>query len=49
MVERDVTLRIGLKGLGHGEAVHIDEAEFDNLFVLVPREGKSPVVLKLKY
>ncbi len=38
-----------LKGLGHAEPVRIEEAEFDNLFVLVPREGKSPVVLRLKY
>lgn len=38
-----------LKGLGHAEPVRIDEAEFDNLFVLVQREGKSPVVLRLKY
>ncbi len=38
-----------LKGLGHGELVRIDEGEFDNLFVLVPREGKSPAMLRLKY
>jgi phosphohistidine phosphatase SixA len=38
-----------LKGLGHGELVRIDEGEFDNLFVLLPREGKSPAMLRLKY
>lgn len=38
-----------LKALGHPEEVKIDESEFDNLFVLVPKEGKAPTVVRLKY
>ncbi|MBL8524309.1 MAG: histidine phosphatase family protein [Betaproteobacteria bacterium] len=38
-----------LKALGHTEEVKIDESEFDNLFVLVPKEGKAPAVVRLKY
>lgn len=53
----DVVLVVGhgntvpeiLKGLGHSDAVKIDETDFDNLFVLVPRTRAAPVVGRLKY
>lgn len=53
----DVVLVVGhgntvpeiLKGLGHSDAVKIEETDFDNLFVLVPRARAAPVVGRLKY
>jgi broad specificity phosphatase PhoE len=38
-----------LKALGDPEPVTIKEDEYDNLFVVVPRRGQAPVVLRLKY
>ena len=38
-----------LKGLGDPDPVTIKEDEYDNLFVVVPRKGEAPVVLRLKY
>ncbi len=53
----DVVLVVGhgntvpeiLKGLGHGDAVKVEETEFDNLFVLVPGARAAPAVARLKY
>ena len=38
-----------LKALGDPDPVTIKEDEYDNLFVVVPRKGEAPVVLRLKY
>ncbi len=38
-----------LRGLGYGGEVKIDEAEFDNLFVLVPKDKGAPALVRLKY
>ena len=38
-----------LKALGHSPAVSIDEAEFDNLFVVTPGEVTRPRVTRLRY
>lgn len=38
-----------LAALGHPEKVEIPSTQFDDLFVVVPREGAAPTVLRLKY
>jgi probable phosphoglycerate mutase len=38
-----------LAALGHAEKVEIPSSQFDDLFLVVPREGASPTVLRLKY
>ncbi len=38
-----------LKGLGHVGEIKIDDAEFDNLFVLVPKTQGVPALVRLKY
>lgn len=38
-----------LATLGYAEKVEIPTSQFDDLFVIVPREGAPPTVLRLKY
>jgi phosphohistidine phosphatase SixA len=38
-----------LAALGHAEKIEIPTNQFDDLFVIVPREGAAPTVLRLKY
>jgi phosphohistidine phosphatase SixA len=38
-----------LSALGHTEKVEIPTSQFDDLFVILPREGAPPTVLRLKY
>jgi broad specificity phosphatase PhoE len=38
-----------LKALGSPEEVKIERSAYDNLFVVVPKEGRAPVVLHLHY
>ncbi len=38
-----------LAALGHPEKIDIPSTQFDDLFVVVPREGAPPTVLRLKY
>lgn len=38
-----------LAALGHPEKIEIPSTRFDDLFVVVPREGAPPTVLRLKY
>jgi broad specificity phosphatase PhoE len=53
----DVVLVVGhvdsvpdlLRRLGHAAPVTIGHAEYDNLFVLTPRAGSVPAVLRLRY
>lgn len=53
----DVVLYVGhnnsvgkiAKAYGHPEAFVLDHKEYDNLFVLVPRPGRPPALLRLKF
>jgi probable phosphoglycerate mutase len=38
-----------LAALGHAEKIEIPSTQFDDLFLVVPREGAPPTVLRLKY
>jgi len=38
-----------LTALGHNEKIEIPTSQFDDLFVILPREGAPPTVLRLKY
>jgi phosphohistidine phosphatase SixA len=38
-----------LAALGHPEKIEIPSTRFDDLFVVVPRDGAPPTVLRLKY
>lgn len=38
-----------LAALGHPEKIEIPSTRFDDLFLVVPREGAPPTVLRLKY
>jgi phosphohistidine phosphatase SixA len=38
-----------LTALGHAEKIEIPTSQFDDLFVILPREGAPPTVLRLKY
>lgn len=38
-----------LAALGHAEKVEIPSTQFDDLFLVVPREGAAPIVVRLKY
>ena|SRR5687768_6803276 len=38
-----------LLALGHGDRIEIPSTQFDDLFLIVPREGAAPTVLRLKY
>ena len=38
-----------LEKLGVKERIAIPDAEFDNLFMVVPRAGEAPVLVRLKY
>lgn len=38
-----------IKRLGYTGEVKVEEADFDNLFVVVPRENKAPALIRLKY
>lgn len=53
----DVVLVVGhgdtvaplLTALGCREEVHLGAAEYDNLFVVVPRRGRNPELLRLRF
>jgi broad specificity phosphatase PhoE len=49
LVAHSDTLPAILSGLGHRERVTIADAEYDNLFVITPRAGAPPTVLRLRY
>lgn len=38
-----------IRALGHPMVLKIPESEFDNLFVIIPRVGIPPMVLRLRY
>ncbi|HZI65590.1 MAG TPA: phosphoglycerate mutase family protein [Thermoanaerobaculia bacterium] len=38
-----------LAALGHDEKIEIPSTQYDDLFLVVPREGAAPTVLRLKY
>ena len=38
-----------LKAFGHLEPITIEQDEFDSLFILVPRSGQTPSLLRLRY
>ena len=38
-----------IRALGHPIDIKIPESEFDNLFVIIPRVGIPPMVLRLRY
>jgi len=38
-----------LKGLGYAGDIRIEETDFDNLFVLVPKPAGAPALVRLKY
>ena len=38
-----------LAALGHSEKIEIPSSQYDDLFLVVPREGAAPTVLRLKY
>lgn len=38
-----------LAALGHAEKIEIPTSQYDDLFVILPREGSPPTVLRLKY
>jgi broad specificity phosphatase PhoE len=38
-----------IRRLGYKGEVKVEEADFDNLFVVVPRESKEPALIRLKY
>jgi phosphohistidine phosphatase SixA len=38
-----------LKAFGHLEPITIESDEFDSLFILVPRSGQPPSLLRLRY
>lgn len=43
------TLPLFLRELGHPEKVEIAREEWDNLFVVIPKRGAAPTVLRLRY
>jgi broad specificity phosphatase PhoE len=43
------TIPIFLRRLGYAQAVTIGDNEFDNLFVVTPRTGNAPSVVRLRY
>lgn len=43
------TVPMILKGLGYAGDVKVEEEDFDNLFVLVPRAQGAPALVRLKY
>jgi broad specificity phosphatase PhoE len=49
LVAHSDTLPGILAGLGHRERVTIADAEYDNLFIVMPRAGAPPTVLRLRY
>jgi broad specificity phosphatase PhoE len=38
-----------LRALGHPVPIKIPEPEFDNLFVIIPRQESAPTVMRLRY
>jgi hypothetical protein len=38
-----------LAALGYPEKIEIGEKQFDDLFVVVPKAGAAPTVVRLKY
>jgi len=49
IVGHDSTVPALLKLFGHPAAITIAPNEYDNLFVLVPKESAPPTVLRLRY
>lgn len=43
------TIPLVLQAFGHPDKVSIADDEYTNLFVVTPREGKAPVVVRLRY
>ncbi len=43
------TVPATIKRLGYTGEVKVEETDFDNLFVVVPRDKKEPALLRLKY
>jgi hypothetical protein len=38
-----------LKALGYPQEVTIERSEYDNLFLVIPKEDQTPMVLHLHY
>ena len=49
IVGHDRSVPTLLKMFGHPEAITIAPTEYDNLFVLVPKDAGPPTVLRLRY
>jgi broad specificity phosphatase PhoE len=49
IVGHDSTVPVLLKMFGHRADITIAPAEYDNLFVLIPKDGGSPTLLRLRY
>lgn len=49
VVAHSDTLPAILQGLGHRQTIGIANEEYDNLFVVVPRAGAPPTLLRLRY
>ena len=49
LVAHSDTLPGILRGLGHREPVTIADADYDNLFIVMPRAGAPPTVVRLHY
>ncbi len=49
LVAHSDTIPAILRGLGYRETITIADADYDNLFVVMPRAGAPPTVLRLHY
>lgn len=49
IVGHDRSVPALLKMFGHPEAIIIAASEYDNLFVLVPKDTGPPTMLRLRY
>jgi phosphohistidine phosphatase SixA len=49
IVGHDSSIPPMLKLLGHPEPITIAPTEYDNLFVLIPKENSRPTVIRLRY
>ena len=49
IVSHERSMPVLLKLFGHPEDIKIAPIEYDNLFVLVPKDGSPPQVLRLRY
>jgi broad specificity phosphatase PhoE len=38
-----------VRAFGYLDPVKVDSSEFDNLFIVVPRSGEKPVLIRLRY